>query len=247
MRDKLKSVYHVIDRKIPALGNVIRRIHYRKLTNSIQQRIRGKENRITYGNSILSSVIFEINGNGNCVCIADGCVLNNVAFYITGDNHKIEIGAGCKFYSGGSLSFEDHNGSLVVGELTTFEYIHIAVTEPNSKVQIGQDCMFATDIDIRTGDSHSIIDSISGVRINYAKDVNIGNHVWVAAHCRILKGVSILEDSVIATGSVVVKGFEERGVVIAGNPAAIVKRNVTWSRKRVYETDAQEATPVRVI
>jgi len=246
MRDRLKLIYHVIDRKIPALGNVIRRIHYRKLTNAIQQRIIGRENRIYYGNSILSSVIFEINGNGNCVCIADGCVLNNVAFYISGDNRKIEIGAGCKFYSGGSLSFENHDGSLVIGGMTTFEYVHIAVTEPNSKVQIGHDCVFATDIDIRTGDSHSIIDSRSGVRINYAKDVIIGNHVWVAAHCRILKGVSILKDSVIATGSIVVKGFEESGVVIAGNQAAIVKRNVTWSRKRVYEADQVEATPTHV-
>ena len=35
--------------------------------------------------------------------------------------------------------------------------VHIAVTEPGSKVQIGKECMFANDIDIRTGDSHSIL------------------------------------------------------------------------------------------
>jgi acetyltransferase-like isoleucine patch superfamily enzyme len=104
-------------------------------------------------------------------------------------------------------------------------------------VEIGKDCMFAYDIDIRTGDSHSIIDSTTGSRINYAKDINIGNHVWVAAHSIILKGVSIADNCVIATGAVVVKGFNEQGIIVAGNPGKIVKRNITWSRERLYGRD----------
>jgi len=44
--------------------------------------------------------------------------------------------------------------------------VHIAVTE-NSKVLIGEDCMLANDIDIRTGDSHSVIDMETGERLNF--------------------------------------------------------------------------------
>jgi len=234
MKARFKPLYLLIDQNIPVLGNIIRRIYYyRNPLNTLKKRIVGRGNEIVYGHSILSSVMLDIIGNGNIVRIEDGCVLNGVLFYIRGDNHRVYIGAGCRFNNGGSLWFEDRNGSLVIGENTTFEDVHIAVTEPQSKIEIGKECMFAYDIDIRTGDSHSIIDSSTGHRINYAKDINIGNHVWVAAHSIILKGVSIADNSVIATGSVVVNGFEEQGVIIAGNPAKIVKHNITWSRDRI--------------
>ncbi|MGS0525300.1 hypothetical protein ACU8V7_09025 [Zobellia nedashkovskayae] len=82
---------------------------------------------------------------------------------------------------------------------STFEDTHLAVTEPSSKVTIGVDCMFANTIDIRTGDSHSIIDIKSNKRINYAKNIIIGNHVWVGAHSSILKGATIADNSIVAT------------------------------------------------
>jgi acetyltransferase-like isoleucine patch superfamily enzyme len=217
------------------LVDIIRRIHHRHPINSLKKKIVGKGNKIVHAHSILSSVIFDINGNDNLVHIGAGCVLNNVLFYIRGDHHQINIGAGCRFNVGGSLWFEDNNGCLVIGENSTFENVHIAVTEPQSRVEIGKECMFAYDIEIRTGDSHSIIDSTTGSRINYAKDINIGNHVWVAAHSIILKGVSIPDNCVIGTGSVVVNGFKEQGVIVAGNPAKIIKHNITWSRQRIYE------------
>jgi acetyltransferase-like isoleucine patch superfamily enzyme len=109
--------------------------------------------------------------------------------------------------------------------------IHIAVTE-NSKVIIGEDCMFANDIDIRTGDSHSVIDTQTGERLNYAGDVVISRHVWIAPHTVILKGVNIGENSIIATGAVVTKSCEA-GVIMGGNPAKAIKTGVSWKRERV--------------
>lgn len=237
IKKEIESICRSEGRRYPIVGNIIRRIYYRKPIDTIKKRVRGKRNEITYGNSILSSVVFDIKGNGNQISIANDCLLCSVVFRIRGDNHKIQIGSGCMFKEGGSLWFQDYNGTLTIGENTTFVNVHIAVIEPNSKVQIGRNCLFAYDIDIRTSDSHSIIDSKTGFRINFAKDINIGNHVWVTAHCNILKGVSISDDSVIATGSVVVKGFKDKGVVIAGNPAKIVKNNITWTRKRIYKSN----------
>jgi serine acetyltransferase len=43
-----------------------------------------------------------------------------------------------------------------------------------------------------------------------------------------------LNNSVVATGSVVVKKFMEEGVTIAGNPTKIVKRGINWKRERIY-------------
>ncbi len=162
--------------------------------------------------------------------------LHRVTFFIRGDNHQIQIGKGCKFNRGGEIWFEDNSGSLIVGQYSTFENVHIAVTEPGSKVFIGEHCMFAYDVDVRTGDSHSIINLDSGQRINFAQDIYIGDHIWVAAHTIILKGVSIAAHSVIATGSVVTGKHDEEGVILAGNPAKIVKRHITWTRERSYKS-----------
>ncbi len=238
MKEKLKAAYHVIDQRLPAIGNVIRRIyHHHSLTDTVQKRISGRGNKIIHGQAILSSVIFDIEGNGNIIRIADRCLLKGVLFRLRGNHHEIDIKEGCRFQRGGSLWLEDDNGRLTIGKETTFEDVHIAVTEPGSKVIIGQDCMFAYDIDIRTGDSHSIIDRTTGVRINAARDVTIGNHVWVAAHAIILKGVTIADDCVIGTGSVVVDSLAEPGVIAAGNPAKVIKRQITWTRRRPEKED----------
>jgi acetyltransferase-like isoleucine patch superfamily enzyme len=62
--------------------------------------------------------------------------------------------------------------------------------------------------------------------------VVIGDHVWIAAHAIVLKGVEIGRDSIVAAGAVVTRSCGP-GVILAGNPAAIIKEGVTWRRERV--------------
>ena len=213
---------------------IAKRIYHKEYFNCVKKKIHGKNNKIKYNrSSILKKVVFDVVGSNNIIEIGDNCYLKNVKFYIRGDNHKVLIGNNVRFNEGGVLWFEDNEGVLKIGNETSFENIHIAVTESRSSVFIGEDCMFAYDIDIRTGDSHSIINLETKKRINFAKDINIGNHVWVAAHCLILKGCTISNNNVIATGSILTKTIEKRGVILAGNPAKIVRENITWSRERI--------------
>ena len=192
-------------------------------------------NSIRFKQAKLTSVIFDIHGNDCVIEIGEGSILNNVYFYLRGDNHRILIGKECKFNRSGNIWIEDNNCSLLIDEKSTFEDVHFALTEPGSQIKIGRDCMFAYDIDIRTGDSHSLIAQDGNQRINYAKDIRIDDHVWVAAHVIILKGVCIPENSVVATGAVVTRPFETKGIVIGGNPARKVKSEITWSRERIYQ------------
>lgn len=97
--------------------------------------------------------------------------------------------------------------------------------------------MFAYDIDLRTGDSHSIIDSKTNERINFAQSITIGNHVWVASHVSILKGVHIPDNSVVATRAVVTKSFNECNILIAGIPAQKVREDIDWKRQRILPKD----------
>lgn len=196
-------------------------------------KVRGRDNTIAKNTSILTSVGVDITGSGNEIVFGDRSKITGLDVYIRGNNNKIKIGKECRFVKGGSLWIEDDGCEIEIGDLTSFISVHLAATESGSKISIGRDCMFAYDIDVRTGDSHSILDVKSGKRINYAADVNIGNHVWVASHVMILKGVNILNDCVIAAGSVVTRSVDEQNVIYAGNPARVVKKNISWSRERL--------------
>ena len=200
-------------------------------TGSVRKTIRGKENILRFDGVALSGVHMDIIGDNNRIEIGTGSALSNVHFRIRGSGHKIEFGENCRVSRGAVLWFEDHDGLLQVGPGTTMVDVHIAVTE-NSRVVIGEDCMFANDIDIRTGDSHSVVDTQTGERLNHAGDVLIGRHVWIAPHTIILKGVNIGENSIIATGAVVTKSCEA-GVILGGNPAKVIKTGVSWKRERL--------------
>lgn len=202
----------------------------------IKKIIKGKANNISINNStILYNCTFDIIGDNNEIEIHESVRLKNVTFFIRGNNNKIKIAKNVKFNRGGSIWIEDFNCEANIGEASSFEDVHIAVTEPNSKIEIGTDCMFAYDIDLRTGDSHSIIDTRTSKRINYAQDIKIGNHVWIASHVSILKGVTISDNSIVATRAVVTKSYDDENILIGGIPAKKIKENINWDRQRIYE------------
>lgn len=234
MREKIK---HFIKQN-PFLEKYSRLLVNRKdiLKTRSKKIIKGKNNKIKIDKAAtLYSCIFDVIGNNNEIEIKASSILNNVTFFIRGDNNKIKLGRKVKFSRGGMIWIEDYDCKAIIGEDSTFEDVHIAVTEPKSKITIGKDCMFAYDIDLRTGDSHSIIDCATNKRLNYAQNIIIGNHVWIASHVSILKGVRISDNSIVATRSVVTKSFYDKNIVIGGVPAKEIKNNINWDRKRTYK------------
>jgi acetyltransferase-like isoleucine patch superfamily enzyme len=211
---------------------IIRKLYYRLAFWLVRRKIRGSGNEIHSRGAYLKHVTFDIQGNGNLIEVAPGASMKNVLFRIRGDHHRVRIGTGCRFNRGGVIWLEDDHGLLEIGAGTTIEEAHIAVTEPGRKISIGANCLLAYDIDIRSGDSHSLLDP-TGKRINPAEDVIIADHVWIAAHVRILKGVRLARDIVVATGAVVVKPFETPGIILGGNPAKVIKENIGWSKERL--------------
>lgn len=225
-----RSLYASLKEHFPGLVSFARKLLYGE-NGSVRKTIQGKDNTLRFDGTTLSGVHMDIIGDNNRIEIGRGSVLSNVHFRIRGSGHRIEFGENCRVSRGAVLWFEDHDGLLQVGAGTTMVDVHIAVTE-NSRVVIGEDCMFANDIDIRTGDSHSVIDTQTGERLNHAGDILIGWHVWIAPHTIVLKGVNIGENSIIATGAVVTKSCEP-GVIMGGNPAKVIKAGVSWKRERV--------------
>lgn len=82
--------------------------------------------------------------------------MSDLNFYIRGNNHKLKIDKNCHI-KGGSVWIEDYLCQLEIGQNTTIESAHFAITEPFKSIIIGEDCMFSSKIEFRTGDSHSVM------------------------------------------------------------------------------------------
>ena len=54
--------------------------------------------------------------------------------------------------------------------------------------------------------------------------IEIGEKCWIGANSVILPGVILLHGTIVGAGSVVTRGFGEPDIVLAGNPAKIVRR-----------------------
>lgn len=192
------------------------------------------ENSEIYGDG---NLVFNINGNNNHIRIGSNCHINNSQVYILGNNNKVILEDHLSCY-GAEFNIRQDGNIISIGKGTTFHGragypVHI-VADEGTGIYVGEDCMFSKDIQIRSSDSHSIVD-LSGKRLNRPENVNIGNHVWVSLGAIILKGASIPEHSVVAAGAVCTRKYTELNTIIGGNPAKVIKREIDWDRKFIKD------------
>ena len=90
-----------------------------------------------------------------------------------------------------------------------------------STIKIGHNTMLGPNVQIYTA-THPLEYKARNSGLEYAKPITIGDNVWIGGNVTICPGVTIGNNVVIGAGSVVTKSFPDN-VVIAGNPAKIVK------------------------
>ena len=89
-------------------------------------------------------------------------------------------------------------------------------------VTFGDNVFLAPHVSIYTA-GHPIDKDVRNLELEYAKAVTIGDNVWIGEFSAILKGVTIGKGSIVASHSVVTKDVPPY-VIVAGNPARVVKR-----------------------
>ena len=180
---------------------------------------------------VLKHCRVDIHGTGNVINIRNPRCVNNLHIFINGDGNRIEIAENC-YLSNLTLWMEDDHNLIRIGRDAIFSGGSQLNCIEGCEITIGETCMFASNTHMRTGDSHSILDS-DGRRINPSEDIRIGNHVWVAQNVSILKGAEIGDNSICGTAAVVTRRFQETGVILAGVPAKITKQNISWCYDRI--------------
>lgn len=177
----------------------------------------------------MKKITVKLGGRNNRLIVGEGVQLTHCEIRLDGQDNLIEIGPRVRF-SSGKIYLRNTSGQHIrIGEDTTVEGAYLLVDEASS-IDIGRDCMLSTDILIRTGDKHSILDMHSGQRLNPSRDVRIGDRVWIGRDVQVLKGTVLHPESVVGACSVVSRAFDEGNCVIAGVPARIVKQSICWDR-----------------
>lgn len=193
------------------------------------EKIAGIGNKIAYGEGVRKiKGSINVKGNNNYIFFDDSSILNNISIMMESDNNYLYVGKRARV-TFRSVQKITNGNSLHIGDDTSIGGANIINGEGRS-IKIGCDCMLSYGIDIRGTDSHAIYDMGGNERLNHAKDIIIDDHVWIGAHATILKGTHIKKDSILAIRAVVSIQSEKTNVVLAGNPAKIVKENINWDR-----------------
>lgn len=180
----------------------------------------------------IPNVRFNTVGEKNIVQFHEGTNFVNCLFSLSG-GMRVTIGPS-KFNIVG-LNIFGKESVVEIGSNFSCWGVEIRCHEQRTQVSIGSNCMFAQDVLIYATDVHSIFDQFTGELLNLGEQVIIGDKVWCARGVTILKGSTIRNHVVIGANSLVNKKFNENNVIVAGNPAAVVRRGIDWSRDTPHE------------
>ena len=147
--------------------------------------------------------------------------------------NAVVIGKHVSCYAGCSFSL-GKEGTCSIGD---FSLLNGALIMAEERIEIGSYCLVSWNVGIADSDFHPLEpaqrrqDALA-LAPYYEKrpqrpplrtaPVRIHDNVWIGMGAVILKGVEIGENSVVAAGAIVTKSVPPN-VVVAGNPAAIVK------------------------
>ena len=130
---------------------------------------------------------------------------------------SFSIGKGCRLDIGKDAILTVSSG--YINPNTTLVIMH--------GMTLGRGCAVSWGCQFLDEDFHSI--SFDGKKNTGDNPITVGDHVWIGSNVTVLKGSRIPSGTVVAAGSVVNAQFTEENTLIAGVPARVIRRNVSWA------------------
>src|SRR5688572_2881908 len=113
----------------------------------------------------------------------------------------------------------DYGTNIKVGDKVFFNFNCVVLDV--AQVIIGSRTLFGPNVQVYTA-THPLNHKERAVGLEYAKQIFIGEDVWIGGNAVICPGVTIGDRSVIGAGSVVTKEIPQ-DVFAAGNPCEIIR------------------------
>lgn len=138
----------------------------------------------------------------------------------------VSVGCSARIENYDSYANKQYFPRLIIGKNTLIMNDFTCLNA--GTIKIGHNCMIASHVFI-SSENHGM-NPENGTYISQpllVKDVLIGNNVWIGEKVMIMPGVQLGDNVIVGGGSVVTKSFPSN-VIIAGNPAKIIK---TWNEK----------------
>lgn len=203
--------------------------------NVILYNDQGTEKRL-FRNAIPGLKIeFAKNVTGNTIRIHSDAQWKSSHIHMRANNSDVEIGAIDIWTAPGlHININADTVSIVISNKTSFNGQCDIFANYKSNVFIGENCMFSGNVQIWATDYHTILNSDNRV-INIPRGVHIGNHCWVGSNVCFTKNAYVSDGSVVGTCAVVGGHFDTNNVIIAGNPAKIIKHDIHWERELVSD------------
>ncbi len=134
------------------------------------------------------------------------------------------IGHGCKIRA--------HEGEVRIGAKTVLG--QECTISAFQHVSVGRECILADRVMLIDFD-HGVVDVEQPIRVQgiYKRDVRVGNNVWVGYGACFLRGVTVGDNCIIGTSSVVTRDIPDDAVA-GGVPARVLRmrdtpRELRWS------------------
>ncbi len=193
--------------------------------------------RLLYPNETINGLDIIINGNNNTVKLEFPIKAENSRITIGNDNVYVEIRTTIRFVNSHIHCCWGNRQYCKIGKDTTISGAFFHMDEESSVI-IGEDCKISSPVEIWPTDGHSILDAETGEILNKPTGpITISDHCWIGQGVRITKNARIGNNCIVGGGAVAVKDYKEDNVVIAGNPAKIIKRGITWDRPNAYHLE----------
>jgi len=118
------------------------------------------------------------------------------------------------------LISDPQNISFDANDLHNFQTFGSYFQNFKAKIYIGKGTYIAPNVGIITAnhDPSDLGKYLDG------EDVIIGKNCWIGMNAVILPGVELGDHTIVGAGSVVTKSFPDGNVIVAGNPARIIKK-----------------------
>ncbi len=175
----------------------------------------------------------QMNGNAQINIGSNAIVDNGLVKIVSLFGGEVMVGDNVFLADG--INIMSKGGGIKIGNNVEIGERSFFLCGQAAKLIVGDDCMFSQDVSLFASDGHSVLDMKNRKNLGAEKrEVRLEDHVWIGRGATVLHN-SIIESDCIVGANSLVKGRFTRGSIIAGNPASVVRTEVSWDRQEALE------------